>query len=417
MSAQSRATNADENAGDNVAETDSIDHASGVSSRLRVAYLGSSASPHNQRWTSYLSKPFELRVFSLESAEIDGVDVWHGDRRTGTFLDYLLALPAVARAVEEFNPDIIHAHRITSYGYLGARIARRIARAQKRRGKQDRAAGKKQRGFATPFIVSVWGEDVFSFPKRSPFHRVFTRRILKAADQILSTSHIMKEETLRYVSPDSDVYVTPFGVDTSRFVPASAANVPKNTVTVGTVKKLRARYGVDVLIRAFAEARMRLSDEFDVRCIIVGEGPQREELESLAQTLGVSESVEFVGRVPHDDVPGTLRSMDIFAALSVSDDESFGVAMIEASAMELPVVSTRIGGIPEVVRDDETGILVPPGDVSAAADAIERLVRDTELRSRLGHRGREFVRERYDWANTAARMSEIYREVYNRSAI
>jgi glycosyltransferase involved in cell wall biosynthesis len=101
----------------------------------------------------------------------------------------------------------------------------------------------------------------------------------------------------------------------------------------------------------------------------------------------------------------------VFAALSVTDDESFGVAMIEASACARPVVSTRVGGVPEVVRDGETGILVPPRDIAAAAGALESLARSPELRHRMGRAGREFVVDTYDWNTTAERMRAIYLEV------
>ncbi len=391
---------------------------------LKVAYLGSSASPHNQRWTSFLSRHFDLEMFSMEEAEIDDVKIHHFARPTRIALDYLLARRRIASAMEEFGPDIIHAHRITSYGYIAAGAVRKL-----RRG-----------GKVVSFILSVWGEDVFSFPRKSPLHRVFTASILGKADQILSTSHIMKEETLRYVSPAREIYVTPFGVDTGRFVPPArtttaavrkAGNLTEepdpdpdptspgparqSEVVIGTVKKLRGRYGVDILIRAIAIAVRELAPELILRGVIVGEGPQEQELKNLTEELGVAGLVSFTGRVPHAEVPAVLSRLDIFAALSLSDDESFGVAMIEASAMALPVISTRVGGIPEVVQHERTGLLVPPGDVAAAAAAIVRMARDTVYRKTLGENGRRFVQETYDWSNTAARMKAIYEEVHDRS--
>mgnify|MGYP006268696791 CR=1 FL=1 len=360
---------------------------------LRIAYLGSSASPHNRRWTQYLSQKFDLRMFSMEPEEIDGVDIRHFPRRTGTFLDYVMAAPRISREIAAFQPDIIHAHRVTSYGYIAMR-AMKISQA--------------------PGIISVWGEDIFSFPRRSPLHRWFTTRILTAASQILSTSHVMKQETLKYVEPDQDIAVTPFGVDTSRFTPNLARRTSQQSVTVVTVKKLRPRYGVDVLIRAWAEARREVAADIDLRLEIIGEGPQRQELEELADNLGVSSQITFRGRIPHEEVPGALAQADIFAALSVTDDESFGVAMVEASAAGLPVVSSRVGGIPEVVKDGETGILIPPGDTAAAAEAIARLAQDADLRGRLGSAGRNYVLDRYDWTANAAHMGAIYHEVNSR---
>ena len=363
--------------------------------RPRVAYLGSSASPHNRRWIQYLSSHVTLRVFSLESPAIPGIDICHLPRATGTGLDYLLARRHLLRELRAWQPDIVHAQRITSYGDLG-----RVA-----------AAGLMPR---PQLVVSVWGEDIFSFPRRSPLHAGFTRRVLRAADRILSTSHVMKRETERYIQPIPAITVTPFGVDLERFtVPEQDArsDQPLREVVVGTVKKLRERYGVHILLRAVAEARERLLPELELRCRIAGDGPQRAELERLARELGIEHAVQFLGRVPHEEVPAVLNSFDIFAALSITDDESFGVAMLEASACGLPVVSTRVGGIPEVVDHENSGILVAARDVAAAADAIVRLAQDGALRQRMGEAGRALVQERFDWATTAARVVQVYREV------
>ena len=374
---------------------------------MKVAYLGNSRSPHNLRWVTYLAEHFDLIVYSFEDEAIPGVPTVVLPRPTGTKLDYFLMRRRVARLVAEQAPDLIHAHRITSYGYLGAQVARRLTRA-----------GADPRPKRVPFLLSVWGEDIFSFPKKSRFHRRFTRRVLSSADQILSTSNIMARETEKYVRPARPITVTPFGVDTELFAPAGESGADSGaeagatgrsaTVTVGTVKKLRKRYGVDVLIRAFARARGRVPE---LRLEIVGEGPERENLERLARELGVAEVVTFRGRVAHGEVPAVLRSFDLFAALSVTDDESFGVAMIEASAVGLPVLATRVGGIPEVVLDGETGFLVPRRDVAGAAERLAELAADRELRRRMGEAGRRFVEEHYSWKVTADRMRRIYLKV------
>lgn len=397
--------------------------------RLKVAYLGNSRSPHNLRWTRYLAGFFDLVVYTFENEQVPGVPTVVLPRPTGSKADYLLQRRHVAERIAEQKPDLMHAHRISSYGFVGAYAARYLHR----RGIAD-----------VPFLLSVWGEDVFSFPRKSLLHRLLTQRVLIRASQILSTSTTMARETERYVRPVRPILVTPFGVDTQLFrapgagdAPAGEAAdagagavdgrtvLPGQTVTVGTVKKLRKRYGVDVLIRAFAAARARLAAvqpapggpataertvAHDLRLRIVGDGPERARLEALAAGLGVAESIEFAGRVAHERVPATLAGLDIFAALSVTDDESFGVAMLEASAMGLPVLATRVGGIPEVVEHGETGYLVAPYDAEGAAARLVEMAQDALLRERMGAAGRKLVEERYSWNATAERMREIYLE-------
>jgi glycosyltransferase involved in cell wall biosynthesis len=93
------------------------------------------------------------------------------------------------------------------------------------------------------------------------------------------------------------------------------------------------------------------------------------------------------------------------------ESETFGVAAVEAEAMEVPVVATSVGGVPEAVNNNETGILVPPNDPNAVAVAIAKLLNDPELAARLGKAGREYVRANYDWSENAARMERIYRNL------
>jgi glycosyltransferase involved in cell wall biosynthesis len=415
-------------------------------------------------------------LYSFEPAEIAGVDTVIVPALTGTKLDYLLRRPWVLRQIREQAPDFIHAHRISSYGLVASYAARRAG---------------------LPFLLSVWGEDIFSFPRKSILHRRLTARVLASATQILSTSRIMARETERYLTPKRPIEVTPFGVDTERFRPRAAtagrraaardgggtpgaaqagegrggtagagevqaqqaggaqadqadaeANAPGGAeagftageraepgpdqtageraepgtdqpaggarpwsgrgLTIGTVKKLRSRYGVDVLIRAFARARELLSGEPSLALEIVGEGPDRERLAELASDLGVAAATTFRGRIPHEEVPAALSGFDIFAALSVTDDESFGVAMLEASAVALPVVATTVGGIPEVVDHERTGFLVPPHDAEAAARCFVELARDEKRRRHMGEAGRRFVEERYSWRACAEQMKGIY---------
>lgn len=430
-----------------------------MAERVRVAYLGNSRSPHNQRWVSYLSEHFDLVVYSFENEKLPNVRTVILPRPTGTKLDYLLLRRRVAQMIAEQQPDLIHAHRISSYGLVGAYAAKRVGRraavaateshagtgSADAAGTTETSSGDYPRpgvSAAVPFLLSVWGEDIFSFPRKSPIHRAITRRVLSAATQILSTSRIMAQETERYVSPKRPIEVTPFGVDTELFRPRAAhepaasergdpapgpastergeaapetapsepASRTPHAITVGTVKKLRARYGVDILIRAFAQARKRLP-AYRLELAIVGEGPDRERLEALAAELGVTEAVRFTGRVPHAQVPEVLTGFDIFAALSITDDESFGVAMLEGSAAGLPVLATSVGGIPEVVEHGRTGYLVPPRDPSAAAERLVQLAQDPELRLRMGNAGRKLVEKQYSWSATADRMREIYERV------
>lgn len=145
--------------------------------------------------------------------------------------------------------------------------------------------------------------------------------------------------------------------------------------------------------------------------VLVGGGPQEDELRQLAKELKLHEHVKFVGAVPHSDVPKWLNSFDIYVALSTLDSESFGVAIVEASACELPVVVSDAGGLPEVVVDGKTGYIVPRNNPEEAANKIEILVNDEYLRRQMGEAGRKFVLENYEWKSNADKMEKLYQEV------
>lgn len=141
--------------------------------------------------------------------------------------------------------------------------------------------------------------------------------------------------------------------------------------------------------------------------MIGGCGPAISDLRALSDELGIAGDVTFLGDVPHDEVPRVLSTFTVYAALSRS--ESFGVAVAEASACGIPIVATRVGGLSEVVREGVTGLLVPPEDARAAADAIARLVADSRERSEMGVAGRDFVRKTYEWDLCVDSMLEVYR--------
>lgn len=291
-------------------------------------------------------------------------------------LGYFTAAPAVRRRLVENPPDVLNAHFASGYGLL-ARLA----------------------GFH-PLAMSVWGSDVYEFPERTPLHAWLLRGNLRAADEILSTSEAMARRTNELV-PHERILVTPFGIDTERFQPRAndAATKGRNEIVVGTVKTLASTYGIDILLQAFARLRSTLSlDRPEVasrlRLTIFGGGPDRADLEDLATELGIDAVTTFPGKIPHESVPSALHQIDVFVA--ASRRESFGVAILEASACGIPVIVSDVGGLPEVVRDGITGFVVPRESPEAVAEALGRLVVDPALRARMGSAGREHVLETYE---------------------
>jgi glycosyltransferase involved in cell wall biosynthesis len=209
-----------------------------------------------------------------------------------------------------------------------------------------------------------------------------------------------------YLKNGKQSVITPFGIDLSVFKPGEKPG--GGNLTVGIVKTLEPKYGVEYLIRAFAKIK---GTQPNLNLLVVGEGSLRSGLEQLTNELGIAQQTRFIGRVPHQEVPEWLAEIDVFVNPSVHESETFGVAVLEASACEKPVVVSNVGGLPEVVQDGVTGFLAPPRDVNALAEKLKILIKDAKLRQRMGKAGREFVRKNCDWNNNAKIMEKLYEQL------
>jgi glycosyltransferase involved in cell wall biosynthesis len=361
---------------------------------MKVVFLAAGTSIHSARWVNGLSAAgLEVHLVTqhpVTHALDPGVEVvQHPYRGTP---GYLLMAPGVRRALRSIRPDLLNAHFASGYG-LTARLAR-----------------------WHPCLLSVWGTDVYGFPAKSRFHHRLLQGNLMAADALASTSHCMAAQVRTVAPAVGEIAVTPFGVDMRSFevVPALSAGAGDGDgLVIGTVKTMSHTYGVDTLVEAFALLRQQLAAmqhplAEKVRLRLVGDGPQIEALRALCARLGLADRVTFTGPVPYEQVPAELAQLDIYVALS--RQESFGVAVLEAGAAGRPVVVSDAGGLPEVVQDGVTGLVVPRENPAAAAGALLKLVTDPAQRIIMGEAGRRHVRERYAWDACVQTMISVYED-------
>lgn len=190
------------------------------------------------------------------------------------------------------------------------------------------------------------------------------------------------------------VEITP-GVDVERFTPGRPASErPRTVVYVGRMDRSSAWKGVDVLVRAFAELAAEVPD---ARLRLVGGGDAVPDHLRLAAELGIAERVEAVGELTGDALVDVVRTAALAVLPSRTEAESFGMVLVEAMACGTPVVGSAVGGIPHVVTDGESGLLVPPGDPGALAAACRKVLTDAALADRLGARGRQEAERRFAW--------------------
>jgi glycosyltransferase involved in cell wall biosynthesis len=340
----------------------------------RVVIFGWAESVHIRRWVTGLAeRGFEIRLISLGGEPVEGVETIILPR-TGVFSYFTQAKRAVALA-REFRPDIVHVHYAGGFGYWGAKC-----------------------DFA-PLIVSVWGSDLVDLP-RNPLYKYLIKRTLKRAHRITATSDFLKRVSLELLPGiDNMIDVIPFGVA----IPESPQPLPDGPVKLCFIKMHRRKYGPEILIEAFARARLEIPD---LSLTMAGEGEMTSELKQLVSQLGVADAVKFVGFIPNDRIYSFLQEHHIMVMPSL--EEAFGVAVLEASACGRPVIASRVGGVPEVLSHGETGVLVTPGDVDELTKAIIELATDRDKCRAMGDSGREFVRDMYSWSISLDKVTAIY---------
>lgn len=261
-----------------------------------------------------------------------------------------------------------------------------------------------------PMIVTFHGYDVTVRTDSSLSFRGYgmvRRTIFERASVIIAVSDFLRDELVRIGCPAEKIRVHYIGIDPSEFEPIPDRDREPVVLFVG---RLVEKKGCAELIRAMATLK---NVHPDTRTVVIGDGPERENVEQLARDESVP--VEFLGSQPPAVVKEWMNRARVFSVASHraanGDSEALGLVFLEAQAMELPVASFHHGGIPEAVRNGETGYLVEEGDSEALADSISRLLGDSELRRRLGRLGRRHVIENFDRSASTRALESIYDEV------
>jgi glycosyltransferase involved in cell wall biosynthesis len=219
-----------------------------------------------------------------------------------------------------------------------------------------------------------------------------------------------------HASTKHNIAITPFGINTSTF--KSHRRIFSNEIiTIGIVKTLEHRYGIDLLLNAFAQVKAILKKNNSkkvIKLVVVGGGHLESELKKLALKLNIEADVDFVGRVDNSLVVDYINKMDIFVV--PSRIESFGVAAVEALACERPCIVANTGGLPEVIIDGETGLVVEAESANAIALSIVYLINNPDKAIEMGISGRLDVIHKYDEFHTVQKMIELYKTFISKNS-
>ncbi len=263
-----------------------------------------------------------------------------------------------------------------------------------------------------PLVVWFHSEVVRARWKYNTLYRPFLRRALTRAHRIVVSSPRLADHARELADFRSKCVVIPFGIDVERLEATPAVTARAAQIVAEHpgprllfIGRLVPYKGVDVLIDAMASVP-------GATALILGDGPLRGELEARAAASGVAGRVRFLGGLPDAEVVAHLHACDVFVLPSVSRQETFGVAQLEAMACGRPVVSTDLEtGVPWVNQHEITGLVVPPGNSERLSDALGTLLSDEALRKRLGAAARERVEREFTTERMAQRTVSLYRDV------
>lgn len=263
-----------------------------------------------------------------------------------------------------------------------------------------------QRLLGVPVVQFLYGMEVAARPG-------LARLVARRASAVMAISAFTRQQALSVGAPAERVHIIHPGVD---FPETTATDASKHhraePPTVVTVARLEDRYkGFDVMISALPLIRAKVPD---VRWVLIGEGSLREELKAMARSVGVAEAIVFAGSLPDSGRNRWLDRADVFAMpsrlLAGRGGEGFGIVYLEAGAHGLPCVAGNVDGAVDAVLDGETGLTVNPTDHVAVAEAISRLLLDSELRARLGAAGRAHA-QKLTWPAMAVQVDDLVERV------
>lgn len=341
--------------------------------------------------TGLWNKPgIDAENWDKEFAVINGVNVYRVRTPNLKYVNVFLCLARMITKSREldrvYDYDIIHSH------IFPAMVCGAITKNKKK------------------LLITLQGGDIGEYKESKwvirTLEKPFISWSLRKADLVHSVSTHVANAAKKMGA--KELVVVPNGVNTHLFHPQDRNQLrrklgydTKEKIIVST-SRLTPKNGLDYLIKAVANLP-------DLKLIIIGDGEQREFLESLIERLRLKNRVSLLGSMEHSKLPDYLSMADVFCRPSIN--EGFGISFIESMACKIPTIGTNVGGITDIIKDGENGILVPPENVGELTNVLKRVVEDENLANRIAEEGYRTVRERFTWEVVLKEMDKVYQRL------
>lgn len=349
---------------------------------MKICCLANGISIHTHHWVGYfINKGYEVHLISYTPTQIKRVKV-HVLRSkvVNRPLLFILRLLEVRNLIKKIKPDIVHAHFVTGYGFLGALA-----------------------GFH-PFVLSVWGSDVLIAPKKSAILKWLIKFALKKADLVICDGENLKEETIRLGTDPQKIKIILHGVDIQKFKPEQRDfHLP----VVISIRNLEPSYDVGTLIKSIPLVLKKVPN---VKFVVAGEGSEENSLKRSAESLEILDNIKFIGQISHNEILEYLASADVYVSTSLSDG-GIAISTLEAMACGLTPVITDVGDNKKWVKDNYNGFIVPVKKPKILAEKIIYLLNNKNIRRKFGKINRKIIEQRANCEKEMLKMEKPYKEL------
>ncbi|MFH1845708.1 MAG: glycosyltransferase [bacterium] len=327
---------------------------------MRLAFLSIGRHIHTERWIRWFAeRGDDCFLLTVQPGAVSGVEVH--DIRSGFGpkpLRYAYSLARVRRLLKRIKPDLLNTHFLTGYGYWG------------------HFSG------CHPNVLTVWGDDIYVTPFETKLKDWLARKALRSCDALTGDSTDILKVACELGADQERSFRVLWGVDFERFKPAPASQYREELgfsadqiVYFSPRSFTQPYYNIDTVIEAAARVHR---EESRARFLFAGYEGDPQPFETMAAKAGISQVMRFVGRLSHDRFATALQAADVF--ISVPSVDATAVSLLESMACGCPVIVSSLPSAQEWIKDNWSGLVVAPRDISALANAMLRMARDEEFR-------------------------------------